>query len=224
MSEKQPDVFEVDLEKQGQLRFKSPSELNVWNSEELSKWEWLNAAPMGRPILERHRNFHNQIPGFVEKWTAAINDKERREGALNHLKEIFKQYYIQKQILYRRSAEGQFILDLVQKRGGDVAAGAYYVIFKNYQFPSSITNPSILEGIIEGFLYDREIDWTATAHGELLNSLKKRYDEEIFRQDQRFQEIDRRNNELNEAFKFTLEKKRDSLTIFRRIRPRDLKK
>ena len=58
----------------------------------------------------------------------------------------------------------------------------------------------MFEGAIEAFLYEREIDWTASAHREGLHKLSREYSEGISKQAVRLTEVEEQNTKLNEEF------------------------
>jgi hypothetical protein len=74
------------------------------------------------------------------------------------------------------------------------------------------------DGVVEAFLYDREIDWTASAHRKSLNKLRQEYSENIDHQEKRFNEIEGQNKNLNEAFEQTLKERTEALNRFQEER------
>lgn len=212
MTENQPKTsFELDLKDHGGLlRFSSSADLNKWYLDEIQRWKWLQSAPQGQEIYGRHMEFYNQIPGLVERWNIVQGNQQKLEGFFKNLEELFQRYYSQQQIINSSSPEGIWLLDLCQKRKPTVASGAYHALLKR-PFPNVINDPNLIEGIIEGFLYTRKVDWTGSANQEILNRLKSQYDQEISNQNSRFKEIEERNNSLNALFENTLNEKTSSL-------------
>jgi hypothetical protein len=104
-----------------------------------------------------------------------------------------------------------FIFGLREKRGDRVAAGAYAAVLSAQINTGGQTQSDFFEGIVEAFLYKREIDWTANAHQEVLNRLKTKYDDEIARQNERFQQLEEKNRLLNVTFDTALKEKTESL-------------
>jgi hypothetical protein len=98
------------------------------------------------------------------------------------------------------SPNGAFILRLKEDRHQLVAAGAYLALGGAYSSQSQSQHPLLWEGIIEGFLYKREIDWTATEHRHALEKLKQQYSRNLTEQKRKLQEIDQANTDLNAKF------------------------
>jgi hypothetical protein len=68
----------------------------------------------------------------------------------------------------------------------------------------------MFEGMIEGFLFQRKIDWSGHAHTAVFNQLKVQYSENLSNQKKRLKEIEHKNVDLTERFETVL-KDRDQL-------------
>lgn len=209
--EQQKTDFEFDLGDRGdRLAFSSPQDLQNWTSQEFAKWQWLSQVPHGGLIFNDHGNLHNQIAQQVSQWTNAQTNVPQLQNVFANLRNIFQQFYMDRRIFNSTSPEGFWILELLQKRGNVVAVGAYYTLLGR-DMPGPSNQPKFLEGMIEAFLYSREIDWTATAHQETLNRLKNQYAGNISHQDSRLKEVENQNKILNTSFQELLTAKTDSL-------------
>jgi len=207
-------VFEMDLGDNGdRLVFKTPDELRRWNNDERGKWIWINDA--GRPMTDFLVNSQNQLYAQVEQqaeqWRRALKRPPELPGVVVNLKNVFEQHYLKGAVLNSTNPAAAFIFGLRQQRGDRVAAGAYAAILNAAIQTGGQSQSEFFEGIVEAFLFKREVDWTATSHQEALNRLKKQYDLEIARQDGRFKELEEKNRLLNTAFDSALKEKNESL-------------
>ena len=80
----------------------------------------------------------------------------------------------------------------------------------------------MFEGLIEGFLFQREIDWTGAAHTDVFNRLKAQYSENLSNQEKRFEQIGQKNTELTERFEATLKERDQSLQDLHALQTNDL--
>lgn len=211
----QPPVFELDLGEHGnRLVFKTPDELRQWADEERNKWQWLNEA--GSPATDRiwseHNQFHNQLHNYFNEWNQNRERLPEINRIFTQLKSVIEQRYSKNRLILNSSSPAaEFILELKTTRSPAVAAGAYVGII-SAKFQTGVeTRAELLEGIIEAFLYKREIDWTAKAHKQALTKLKSQYDGEIGHQNARFKELEEKNRVLNEVFDAGLKEKTEAL-------------
>ena len=210
-----PPVFELDLGEHGnRLVFKTPDELRLWADEERNKWHWLNEA--GSPATDRiwseHNQFHNQLHNYFNEWNQNRERLPEVNRIFGQLKSIIEQRYSKNRLILNSSSPAaEFILELKTTRSPAVAAGAYVGIISAKFQTGGETRAELLEGIIEAFLYKREIDWTAKAHKQALTKLKSQYDGEIGHQNARFKELEEKNRVLNEVFDAGLKEKTEAL-------------
>ena len=195
-------------EKGGLLEFDSPSELQQWLTKEQDKWHWMNQLTETSSAFGTFATFVHAASQPIQEWIQhqlAIDDAQK---FIDSLKEYFESG-IPKQALWLSSSPmGAFILRLKEERREFVAAGAYVALGGSYSpSPRPSLHPLFLEGIIEGFLYKREIDWSATAHHEELERLKQHYSRNLSDQKRRFQEIEQSNTVLNNKFEKNLDAK-----------------
>ena len=196
-------VFEMDLAEQGgRLVFKTPADLRQWNQEEQNKWLWL--AQAGRPLTEwlttSRNEFFQKLEQYSAHWERYSSNSSEVSHALANVKNAFEEYPKRRRLLISTTPEAAFVFELKQKRGDRVASGAYATVLNAQINTGGSSQAEFFEGIVEAFLFKREIEWTASGHQQVLNRLKSQYDGEIVRQDSRFQEIQETNRSLNVAF------------------------
>jgi hypothetical protein len=143
---------------------------------------------------------------LVQRWKQLLQAKQPPDELFNRLTNHFKNYYLQRGMLHSSSAKAEFLFDLKQNYGDAAASGAYAFLHSSSQAEVRFT-----QGIIEGFLFSREIDWTASAHQEQLNKLRDDYASRIEGQDKRSQEIEERNRAINESFETLLQERKKAL-------------
>ncbi|TAL04907.1 MAG: hypothetical protein EPO07_04510 [Verrucomicrobia bacterium] len=207
-------IFEIDLaERGGRLVFKTPEELRQWNTAEQNKWLWL--ADAGRPMTEwlansRH-DFFSRLENFGEHWRRYVSAPTEIHQAFNSIKTTFEEFPKKSRVLLSTTPAAVFVFQLKEKRGDKVAAGAYAAVLNAQINTGGSTQSEFFEGIVEAFLFKREIEWTASGHQHELNRLKTQYDGEIARQDTRFKEIQEANRALNGVYDTALKEKNEAL-------------
>jgi hypothetical protein len=207
-------ALEIDLaDRGGRLVFGSPDELRNWRKSEFDKWLWLTDA--ARPTTEAFANswneFTSQLEQYQNQWRQSLPSPDDVARAHRSIKNVFEQYPLQGRLLISTSPAAAFVFELKQKRGDRVAAGAYAAVLNGRISVGGSTPSEFFEGIVEAFLFKREIEWTASGHQQELNRLKSRYDSEIAHQDTRFKQIEDSNRALNGAFDNALKEKTSAL-------------
>ncbi|OFZ70439.1 MAG: hypothetical protein A2Z01_00140 [Betaproteobacteria bacterium RBG_16_58_11] len=208
MTEQIEPTLVLDLgEKGGHLEFEQPAEVQQWLNEEHSKWHWMNQIHETSGAFDSFTNLRQAATQFIQQWTQNLEEPGVAQKSIDALKRHFESAVPSQLFWLSSSPTGAFILRLQQERHQLVAAGAYLALGGAYSSQSQQPHPLLLEGIIEGFLYKREIDWTATAHREALEKLKQQYSRNLSDQKRKYQEIVQANGELNEKFDESLEAK-----------------
>lgn len=209
MTEQSKPTFVFELgEKGGHLEFADPNEVLQWFDEEQSKWQWMNQIHETSSALRSFANLRQTAAHFVQQWTQNQSNPEFEKNTIVNLKSHFESSIQTQSLWLSSSPTGAFILRLQKERHQLVAAGAYLALGGAYSPQSQQSlHPLFLEGIIEGFLYKKEIDWTATTHREALEKLKQQYSRNLAEQKRRFQEIEQANDNLNTQFGETLNAK-----------------
>lgn len=206
MTEQSKPTVDFELgEKGGYLEFTDPNEVLKWFDEEQSKWQWMNQIQEISNAFRSFSNLRQAAAKFVQQWAQNQSNPDAAKNTIGSLKSYFESSIPTQSLWLSSSPTGAFILRLQKERHSLVAAGAYLALGGSYSPQSQQSlHPLFLEGIIEGFLYKREIDWTASAHREALEKLKQQYSKNISEQKRKFQEIEQTNDNLNTRFDETL--------------------
>lgn len=198
----------LDLgEKGGHLEFEQPSEVQQWMDAEQAKWHWMNQIHETSSVSNSFAQLCQGATQNIQQWVKHQADPAIAQKSIDVLKNHFESGMPSQSLWLSSSPNGSFILRLKDERHQLVAAGAYLALGGAYRPSNQPPHPRMLEGAIEGFLYKREIDWTATAHREALEKLKQQYSRNLSDQKRKFQEIEQTNAELNTKFDGTLEAK-----------------
>lgn len=208
MLEKIKPALVLELgEKGGHLEFEQPGEVQQWFDDEQAKWHWISQIQETTNAPNQFTNIRQVATQFIQQWIQQQADPEAAQSSINALKNHFESAVPSQPLWLSSSPTGAFILRLKDERHQLVAAGAYLALGGTYSLQSQQMQPQILEGIIEGFLYKREIDWTATSHREALEKLKQQYSRNLSEQKRKLQELEQANADLNTKFEGTLEAK-----------------
>lgn len=188
--------------KGGHLEFEQPSEVQQWLASELDKWQWMQQVPQVRNALETFRMVQNESNQYIQQWVLSQNKPDAGLEQLNSLKSSLESAINRQSLWLSSSPTGAFLLQLNQDqvRGPLVAAGAYLALGGSFSPTNEPVHPKLFEGAVEGFLYKREIDWTATAHREALEKLKQEYSQNLADQKRKNISIEKKNTELNTQF------------------------
>lgn len=202
----------LDLgEKGGHLEFEQPSEVQQWMDSEQAKWHWMNQIHETSSVLSSFAQLCQEATQNIQQWIKNQADPDIAQKSIDVLKSHFESGMPSQSLWLSSSPTGNFILRLKDERHQLVAAGAYLALGGAYRPSNQPPHPRLLEGAIEGFLYKREIDWTASAHREALEKLKQQYSRNLSDQKRKFQEIEQTNAELNTKFDGILEAKTNLL-------------
>lgn len=198
----------LDLsEKGGHLEFEQPNEVYQWLETEHSKWHWMAQIHEIHTALNQFSQLKQIAVQYIQQWTQHQADPEAPKIYIDRLKTHFESEIPNQSFWLSSSPTGAFILGLKDKRHPLVAAGAYLALGGVFTPQSQSLQPLLVEGIIEGFLYKKEVDWTATAHREALEKLKQQYARNLADQKRKYQEIEQANIGLNAKFGEALEAK-----------------
>jgi hypothetical protein len=192
MTEKIKPALVLELgEKGGHLEFELPSEVQQWFDDEQVKWHWMAKIHETSSAMDQFTNIRQVAAQFILQWSQRQADPDAAQSSINALKSHFESAIPAQPVWLSSSPTGAFILRLKDERHQMVAAGAYLALGGAYRAQSQQMQPLILEGIIEGFLYKREIDWTASAHREALEKLKQQYARNLAEQKRKLQELEK---------------------------------
>ncbi len=202
----------LDLsEKGGHLEFEQPNEVYQWLETEHSKWHWMSQIHEIHTALNQFSQLKQIAVQYIQQWTQHQADPDASKIYIDRLKTHFESEIPNQSFWLSSSPTGAFILRLKDERHPLVAAGAYLALGGAFTPQSQSLQPLLVEGIIEGFLYKKEIDWTATAHREALEKLKQQYARNLSDQKRKHQEIELENVGLNVKFGEALEAKANLL-------------
>jgi hypothetical protein len=218
-------IFEFDLGNYGdKITIASPEELRKWAQEEWSKWEWVNQAgqPVTSGIANQHTQFRDQLNNFASQWSN-YRGSEHLPNILEALANQFQQFYCKRQILHSSSVEAEFLSKLKTEKGTTVAGGAYAALL-NRVLPNGAYSAEFYAGMFEGFLFQREIDWTGAANTSIFNDLKRSYEAAMDEQVVKLKSLEAQNTKLNQDFQETLKTHADDLTKLENERTASLDK
>lgn len=193
-------------EKGGRLEFEQPADVQQWYSEEIGKWQWLQQIQQASNVFNMLRNEQQRANQFIAQWIQNQSNDANSQALMN-LKNIIEPVVRNQLVGLSSSPVGAFILRLQQERGPQVAAGAFFALGGPFAPNNVPLYPLIIEGMIKGFLYANEIDWTATTHRQALEKLKHQYTGNISEQKRKLQELELTNQDLNVKFGEMLETK-----------------
>lgn len=188
-------------EKGGSLEFEQPNELQQWLDSEQNKWHWMSQIQETSNAPTQFTQLRQTSALYIQQWSTQLSDPALAQKSIDVLKAQLESGVNSQSLWLSSSPTGAFILRLKEDRRDLVAAGAYLALGGAYSpHHHQSLHPLFLEGIVEGFLYKREIDWTASAHREALEKLKQQYSKNLTDQKRKFQEIEKTNLELNSKF------------------------
>lgn len=188
-------------EKGGSLEFEQPNELQQWLDSEQNKWHWMSQIQETSNAPTQFTQLRQTSAQYIQQWSTQLSDPALAQKSIDVLKAQLESGVNSQSLWLSSSPTGAFILRLKEDRRDLVAAGAYLALGGAYSpHHHQSLHPLFLEGIVEGFLYKREIDWTASAHREALEKLKQQYSKNLTDQKRKFQEIEKTNLELNSKF------------------------
>jgi hypothetical protein len=113
--------------------------------------------------------------------------------------------------VFSKEAQSLFIKDVRRLHGQSTAAGVFAALTRSDLYFERNINESFFGGLIRGFLFVNEIDWTASAHRKILEELEAQYKQRLEGQEARLLQLENENKRLNEAHDSTLRGKTDSL-------------
>src|SRR5205823_14365963 len=118
-----------------------------------------------------HETFFNQVNGQANEWRqySAGGQTQYVESAKRAVVNLFQASYAPPKILSRDAPAAQFIAELRTKLGDVAAAGAYSFLVNRDKDIHTFPRATFFEGLLHGFLYQKNIDWSAKAYQEALN-------------------------------------------------------
>lgn len=194
--------------------FDSAQSLRNWNAQEYQFWQWVHRSPENPYADVTRRNyegFHSQIEQWANQWDQHRDNLDFLKQNSTGLQNVFNQYVDGSLVIIRDTPDAAFI-EAIRKSDGEVAAmTAYSYLTVSSAGRNTFPQPKFFDGLVAGFLFRHEVDWTATAHHEVLTRLKNQYAGNISHQDARFKELEEKNDLLTTQFDTELAAKRDAL-------------
>lgn len=180
-----------------ELVFNSPDELTSWCDKLKQDWRWLSATAAQRAFSDIDR-CANAIHGVVNDWRRNPSNLEvcRRTQQVSQ-----NQYNTLTNGLdgfFSSEASVSFIKESKRGKGDDFAAGALTALTGiGTELNASSATGAFFSGVIHGFLFRNEVDWTATHHQKLLLELEAQAHERLRTQDDRLKQLEDANMRLN---------------------------
>ncbi|MFN0075712.1 MAG: DUF6161 domain-containing protein [Prosthecobacter sp.] len=134
-----------------------------------------------------------------------------RDQARNIVHGAIQQMFSNDNSLFGKAAHIAFIKDVLQKHGHAAASGVFAVLSRSDIHFERNVNEAFFGGLLRGFLFQNEIDWTASAHRKVLDDLEAQYKQRLEDQEARLQHLEAENLRLNGAHDATLKAKSDGL-------------
>lgn len=212
MSETSDNSIKIELpDLRGELVFETPQKLLEWQEQLRTDWQWLGNLPP-REAWSQQESQLNRIKQAGEEWRRHYSNSETRGEARNRVSATIQQMFRADNPLFGNEARSSFIKDVLRNHGQAAAAGVFAVFsHASNLYMGSNVSESFFRGVLRAFLFDEEIDWTASTHRELLEELEGRYKKQMSDQDIRLQQLDSENQRLNAAYESTLKLKSDGL-------------
>jgi Family of unknown function (DUF6161) len=221
MSEKSTIGISINLDTgKKKFVFADANELFNWHNNFQRKWEWLRRTPL-EDVWGSTTSLLATIQSVAERWRQNPSTRDI-EHWQSDVASAITQLYSNEQFLFKNEDCSAFILKLCENRGAQVAAGAYAVLSTCTLRSNSTLSGAFFEGTIHGFLYSKEIEWTATAHRELLTKLESELNQKIEDQNRRLAELESANKTLNNEHESILKEKTQSLETLRELKSQSL--
>lgn len=211
--------FQFDLaHRGGTLRFSTSDDLATWIRDERKAWQWLGESRTVQisELSTIHGQCMAQLDAIRAEWEKNKAEPDKLKGIYDQFCRILENHYCERKIVYSRSADGRFLAQLREDRGEEIAIAAYTVLARSSlnlhgNQRRTALSAGLLIGTLEGWLYDRSIDWASGAQREVFDDLSSDYQAAIQEQDRRFAQIVAKNQMLNDEFAKELKEKSESL-------------
>lgn len=189
--------------------FETPQKLLEWQEQLRAEWSWLGNTP-ARNAWSQQENHLNSIRQAANEWM-----RNPQQGMRDREKNIvhgeIQQLYSKGNSLFGKADHIAFIKDVLQKHGQAAAAGVFAVLSRSDLHFDRNVNEAFFGGLLRGFLFQNEIDWTASAHRKVLDDLEAEYKQRLEDQDARLLRLEAENLRLNEVHDATLKAKSEQL-------------
>jgi hypothetical protein len=211
MSEPSDNSIKIELPQlKGELVFETPQKLLDWQEQLRAEWNWLRNSPAQNAWSQQESHL-NSIRQAANEWMRSPSHQGERDRARNTVHAAIEQMFNKDNSLFGKEAHSAFIKEIHQKHGTAAAAGVFAVLSRSDIHFERNVNESFFGGLLRGFLFENEIDWTASAHRKVLEELETQYKLSLEDQEARLQHLEAENLRLNEAHDATLKAKSDGL-------------
>lgn len=210
MSEPSDNSIKVELPQlKREFVFETPQKLLEWQERYREKWGWLSNSP-ARNAWAPLENHLNSIKQAANEWMRNPHNEGMRDRTRHIVYGVVQQMFSGNSLL-GQEAHSAFIEDILQKYGRATAAGVIAVLTSSdIQLERSV-NEAFFGGLLRGFLFQNEIDWTASAHRKVLEDLEAQYKQRLEDQEARLQRLESENQRLNANYEAILKTKSDEL-------------
>lgn len=190
--------------------FDSPQELLDWSNQLRTEWQWLGGTPARRAWTQQESHL-NQIRNAGNDWMGYPHNEDVRRRTEATVLSVARELFGVENLLLSNDAASAFIKESKEKYGQAEASGVYAALTSCVlQFENTVPE-GFFSGLIRGFLFKNEIDWTASAHGKVLARLQATYKKQLADQETRLQQLEAANLKLNQAHDSTLTEKSAAL-------------
>jgi uncharacterized protein YgfB (UPF0149 family) len=209
MSETANVEIKVALPNKKEVVFASGHSLKQWTESFLREWSWLEHTPARRTwerIQSRIQNTRDQ----TSRW----GQSPQHEETVHKTKAVIESAIEQIRSDTKGVLWDEVSMAAITKAKGmdaNLAAGLLTSLIGGEVYFESTLPESYFAGLIRGFLFKNEIDWTASAHHKVLEELETQYRQRLEDQEARLQRLEIENQRLNADHGATLKAKSDGL-------------
>lgn len=199
MSESSDNSIKIELPQlKREFVFETPQKLLEWQEKLRAEWNWLSNSP-AQTAWSQQESHLNSIKQAANEWMRNPQHQGMRDQARNIVHGAIQQMFSNDNSLFGKAAHMAFIKDVLQKHGHAAAAGVFAVLSRSDIYFERNVNEAFFGGLLRGFLFQNEIDWTASAHRKLLEELETQYKLRLEDQDARLLRLEAENQRLNEG-------------------------
>ena len=211
MSEPSDHSIKIELPQlKREFVFETPQKLLEWQEQHRAEWNWLSNSP-ARNAWSQQESHLNSIKQAGNDWMRNPQHQGMRDQARNIVHGAVQQMFSKDNSLFGNAAHIAFIKDVHQKHGDAAASGVFAVLSRSDIHFERNVNEAFFGGLLRGFLFQNEIDWTATAHRKVLDDLEAQYKQRLKDQETRLKHLEAENQRLNVAHEATLNVKSEGL-------------
>lgn len=190
-----------------ELIFNSADELHNWSERFKHDWRWLTSTAAERAFSDIERCV-SAIQRLINDWRRNPSDLDVCRRTQQNAQANYQSLSSALDGFFSNESAISFIKELKRDKGEALAAGAFTVLtgIGTELNVSRATGP-FFAGIVEGFLFRNEVDWTATHHQKLLLELEAQTQGLVRNQDERLRHLEQENKRLNDDHRQQLEGK-----------------